>query len=152
MWIKGLDGIDNKILNLLLDNGRMSYSEIGDIVGLSRTSVKNRITELEEQGIISGYKAIISPQKAPEMMTFIMNVETQAEHFETAKYKLKEAKETVTIVQTTGNCHLTIICMASSVAEMRTFVNKAYKEIEGITSINAHAVLDIIKGSIIPET
>ena len=40
MWIKGLDGIDNKILNLLLDNGRMSYSEIGDIVGLSRTAVK----------------------------------------------------------------------------------------------------------------
>ena len=152
MWIKGLDGTDNKILNLLLNNGRMSYSEIGEIVGLSRTSVKNRIAELEDQGIISGCKAVINPQKAPEMMTFIMNVETQAEHFETAKNKFVEAKEAVTIAQTTGNCHLTIICMASSVAEMRTFVNKAYKEIEGITSINAHAVLDVVKGSIIPET
>lgn len=151
MWIKGLDGIDNKILSLLLDNGRMSYSEIGDIVGLSRTAVKNRISELEEQGVISGYKAVINPQKALEMMTFIMNVEIQAEHFEAAKIKLKEAKETITIVQTTGNCHLTIICMVSSVTDMRIFVNKAYKEIEGITSINAHAVLDILKGSIIPE-
>lgn len=55
MWIKGLDDIDNRILNLLLNNGRMSYSEIGEIVGLSRTSVKNRIAELEDQGIISGY-------------------------------------------------------------------------------------------------
>lgn len=152
MWIKSLDGIDNKILNLLLDNGRMSYSEIGNIVGLSRTAVKNRINELEEQGIISGYRAIINPQKAPEMMTFLMNVETQAEHFETAKMRFREAEETVTIVQTTGNCHLTIICVASSVAEMRTFVNKAYKEIEGITSINVHTILDIIKGSVIPET
>ena len=43
MWIKGLDGIDNQIINLLLDDARMSYSEIAQIVGLTRTSVKNRI-------------------------------------------------------------------------------------------------------------
>lgn len=151
MWIKGLDGTDNKIINLLQGNGRMSYSEIGNIVGLSRTSVKNRISELEEKGIISGYRAIINPQNAPEMMTFIMNVETQAEQFENAKKKLMEADETVTIIQTTGNCHLVVICQTSTVQEMRIFVNKAYKEIEGITSINAHAVLDILKGSVIPE-
>lgn len=146
MWIKGLDEIDNKIINLLLDNARTSYSEIGEIVGLSRTSVKNRITELEEKGIISGYKAVINPHNSPEMMTFIMNIEISAEHFENAKNKLVEAKETVTVLQTTGNCHLTIICLATSMNEMRTFVNKAYKEIEGITSINAHAVMDILKG------
>ena len=151
MWIKGLDGTDNKIINLLQGNGRMSYSEIGNIVGLSRTSVKNRISELEEKGIISGYRAIINPQNAPEMMTFIMNVETQAEQFENAKKKLMEAEETVTIIQTTGNCHLVVISQTSTVQEMRIFVNKAYKEIEGITSINAHAVLDILKGSVIPE-
>ena len=151
MWIKGLDGTDNKIINLLLEDGRMSYSEIGNVVGLSRTSVKSRISELEEKGIISGYRAIINPQKAPEMMTFIMNVETQAEQFENAKKKLMEADETVTIIQTTGNCHLVVICQTSTVQEMKIFVNKAYKEIEGITSINAHAVLDILKGSVIPE-
>lgn len=151
MWIKSLDGMDNKIINLLLENARMSYSEIGDIVGLSRTSVKNRISELEENGIITGYRAVVNPQKAPEMMTFIMNVETQAEHFEQAKEKLMEAEETVTVLQTTGNCHLVIICMANSIQEMKNFVNKAYKGIEGITSINAHAVLDVLKGSVIPE-
>ena len=149
--MKKLDRVDYKILNLLSKNGRMSYSEIGHIVGLSRTSVKNRISELEEQEIISGYKAIIRPQKTSEMMTFIMNLETQAEHFETAKNKLNKANETVTIVQTTGNCLLTIIFTANSLDEMKTFVNKAYQEIEGITSINVHAVLNVIKGSIIPE-
>lgn len=151
MWIKGLDSVDNKILNLLLSDGRMSYSEIGNIVGLSRTSVKNRISELEEQGVISGYKVVINPQKALEMMTFIMNVETLPEHFEGAKSSLRDLAEAVTIVQTTGNCHLTLVCMTKSVGEMRAFVNRVYSEIKGIISINAHAVLDIIKGSIIPE-
>ena len=149
MWIKGLDGTDNKIINLLLEDGRMSYSEIGNIVGLSRTSVKSRISELEEKGIISGYRAIINPQKAPEMMTFIMNVETRPEHFEDAKKKLIEAKQTVTIIETTGNCHLVVICVASNVEEMRYFVNRIYKEIDGISSINAHSILDVLKGNVI---
>ena len=149
MWIKGLDGTDNKIINLLLEDGRMSYSEIGNIVGLSRTSVKSRISELEEKGIISGYQAIIHPQKAPEMMTFIMNVETRPEHFEDAKKKLVEAKQTVTIIETTGNCHLVVICVASNVEEMRYFVNRIYKEIDGISSINAHSILDVLKGNVI---
>ena len=149
MWIKGLDGTDNKIINLLLEDGRMSYSEIGNIVGLSRTSVKSRIRELEEKGIISGYQAIIHPQKAPEMMTFIMNVETRPEHFEDAKKKLIEAKQTVTIIETTGNCHLVVICVASNVEEMRYFVNRIYKEIDGISSINAHSILDVLKGNVI---
>ena len=127
----------------------MSYSEIGNIVGLSRTSVKSRISELEEKGIISGYQAIIHPQKAPEMMTFIMNVETRPEHFEDAKKKLIEAKQTVTIIETTGNCHLVVICVASNVEEMRYFVNRIYKEIDGISSINAHSILDVLKGNVI---
>ena len=151
MWIKGIDGIDNQIINLLLDDARMSYSEIAQIVGLTRTSVKNRITALEEQGIISGYRAVVNPQKAPEMMTFVMNVETRPEHFEEAKKKLIEAKQTVTIIETTGNCHLVLICVASNVEEMRYFVNRIYKEIDGISSINAHSVLDVLKGSVIPN-
>ena len=149
MWIKGIDGIDNQIINLLLDNARMSYSEIAQIVGLTRTSVKNRISALEEQGIISGYRVVVNPQKAPKMMTFIMNVETRPEHFEDAKKKLIEASQTVTIIETTGNCHLVVICVACNVEEMRYFVNRIYKEIDGISSINAHSVLDVLKGSVI---
>lgn len=149
MWINGLDDIDNKILNLLQKNGRMSYSEIGEEIGLSRTSAKNRIKELEEKGIISGYQAIINPQKTPEMMTFVINVETKAEYFENAKQQFSKIKEVVTILQTTGNCHMILICVANNVQEMKNIANRAYKEIDGITYINVHTVLDIVKGSII---
>lgn len=42
MWISNLDDKDNQILALLLEDARMSYSDIGTKVGLSRTAVKNR--------------------------------------------------------------------------------------------------------------
>ena len=151
MIFHGLDNLDNTIVNLLLEDGRMSYSDIAEKVGLSRTAVKNRIKSLEESGIIKGYKAVINPENAPEMMTFITNIETQAEHFEECKRIFAESEQTVTIVQTTGNCHLVAICLAPDVKTMRDFVNRIYKTVPGILSINAHSVLDVVKGSIIPE-
>lgn len=152
MHIDSLDAIDNQIINLLLDDARMGYSEIGAKVGLSRTSVKTRIAALERQGIIKGYKAIIDPQAAPETMIFVTNIETKPECFEECKRVFTESPETVTIVHTTGNnCHLVAICLAPDVKTMRIFVNKIYKEVPGIISINANSVLDVIKGSIIPE-
>ena len=69
MHIASLDAIDNQIINLLLKDARIGFTEIGDQVGLSRTAVKTRVASLERQGIIKGYKAIIDPQAAPETMT-----------------------------------------------------------------------------------
>ena len=151
MYLNSLDKIDNEILNLLLADARMSYSEIGERVGLSRVAARNRIVAMERSGIIKGYKAIIDPQSAPETMTFVVNVETKPEAFEECKQAFVDAPETVTIVQTTGNCHLLVICLSPDVKTMREFVNKIYRTVSGITSISAHSVLDVIKGSIIPE-
>lgn len=151
MQINGIDAKDNEIVNLLLKDARMSYSDIGEQVGLSRTAVKNRINALEDRGIICGYRAVIDPQKSPEMMTFVVNVETTPECFETVKESLANTPEVVTLVQTTGNCHLLAICVATDVPTMRTFVNQIYKSYNGIRSVSAHSVLDVVKGSILPE-
>ena len=151
MIFHGLDNLDNTIVNLLLEDGRMSYSDIAERVGVSRTAVKNRVKHLENSGIIKGYKAVINTENAPEMMTFVTNIETEAAHFEECKRIFAESDETVTVVQTTGNCHLVAICLAPDVKTMRDFVNRIYKTVPGILSINAHSVLDVVKGSIIPE-
>ena len=152
MHINSIDEIDNDIINLLLKDARMSYSDIGVQVGLSRTAVKNRIAVLEKNGIIGGYRAIINPQESTEMMTFIVNVETNPEHFDNAKQLFADAPEAVTLIQTTGrNSHLTAICVSKDVKTMRDFVNHIYRTVNGILSINANSVLDVVKGSIIPE-
>ena len=151
MWMKGMDGIDNKIIDLLQEDGRMSYSEIAKKVDLTRTAVKNRIFALEKQGIIAGYRAVIHPQNAPKMITFVINVETTAEKFEQTKAQFGKFDEMLTVVQTTGKCRLMAICVAPDVKTMRDFIDCVYQKMEGITSIDVHAVLDVIKGVIIPE-
>ena len=50
MQIEGLAEKDNRILELLKDHARMSWSELGNAVGLSRVAVKTRVEKLEENG------------------------------------------------------------------------------------------------------
>ena len=40
MFLDGLDALDQQIVQLLIENARRSYSEIGQAVGISRVAVK----------------------------------------------------------------------------------------------------------------
>ena len=39
MFLEGLDALDQKIVQLLIENARLSYSDIGEKVGISRVAV-----------------------------------------------------------------------------------------------------------------
>ena len=40
MYLDGLDELDQKIIRLLIENARISYSDIGEETGISRVAVK----------------------------------------------------------------------------------------------------------------
>lgn len=151
MQFSSLDEKDNEIIRLLSRNARLTYSEIGERIGLSRTAARLRVSALEESGIILGYHAAINPLEIPDMMPFVVNIETEPEHFEAAKNYFSQLDETVSLVQTTGRCHLMAICVAKDIASKRSYLNAIYQKQPGILSINAHAVLEVIKGSIMPD-
>ena len=50
-----LDDLDNNILNMLQENGRIKRKEIAEQVGLSLPSLSERMKKLEERGVIEGY-------------------------------------------------------------------------------------------------
>ena len=53
MFLEGLDQLDQKIVRLLIENARMSYSDIGKAVGISRVAVKARIRALLRRSSLS---------------------------------------------------------------------------------------------------
>lgn len=57
-----LDKIDRKILRILQDNGRVSFTELGERVGLSTTPCTERVRRLEREKVITGYYARLDPQ------------------------------------------------------------------------------------------
>ena len=58
-----LDSHDQKILALLQENARLTFTEIGRRVHLTSPAVAERIKRLEESGVIGGYAARINLRK-----------------------------------------------------------------------------------------
>lgn len=61
--LEDLDPINRRILAELVANARISMSELAEKVGLSKTPVTQRVRQMEEAGLIIGYRAILSPMK-----------------------------------------------------------------------------------------
>ena len=56
-----MDEVDRRIVALLVDDGRASYRELGERVGLSASAVKRRVDHLLADGVIAGIGARVSP-------------------------------------------------------------------------------------------
>ena len=54
-----MDDLDVKILSLLVEDGRRTYGDIGQHVGLSPPAVKRRVDRLRERGVLKGFTAVI---------------------------------------------------------------------------------------------
>jgi Lrp/AsnC family leucine-responsive transcriptional regulator len=55
-----LDEVDHRILTILVQDGRASYSKIGEDVGLSPHGAANRVRRLVDAGVITGFRAEVN--------------------------------------------------------------------------------------------
>ena len=85
-----LDGLDRAILQTLVEDGRVSYADLSERVGLSPTAAARRQNALEEAGLITGYQAVLGLDRLGFSATVIVRIalESQSEEvldaFETA--------------------------------------------------------------------
>jgi Lrp/AsnC family leucine-responsive transcriptional regulator len=57
-----VDDLDYKALNLLMENGRAPWTEVGEALELSAPAAAERVRKLEERAVILGYRAIANPE------------------------------------------------------------------------------------------
>jgi Lrp/AsnC family leucine-responsive transcriptional regulator len=59
--VERIDETDARILEILQRDGRESYAEVGQAVGMSGPSAHERVKKLEARGVIKGYSALVDP-------------------------------------------------------------------------------------------
>ena len=114
MFLDGLDDVDQKIVSLLIQNARMSYSEIGQQIGLSRVAVKMRVQALEQKGIIEEYTTVINPQKISGAVSCYFEIETKPDMLMEVAGILEKNDTVTQIYRVTGKCRLHVHAVASS--------------------------------------
>ncbi len=72
--MQALDHTDLRILGILQANGRISYVELAELVGLSAPSVIERVKKLEDGGFITGYHASLNARRLGKDVTAFIGV------------------------------------------------------------------------------
>ncbi|WP_109434946.1 Lrp/AsnC family transcriptional regulator [Aquimarina sp. AU119] len=76
------DDLDWKILELLQENARMSFAQIGRVVGLSPSAIAERVQRMEDTEVITGYTTQIDPQKLGWSLSVIIMMSVNRVNFE----------------------------------------------------------------------
>ena len=97
-----LDQTNRKILAELVANARIPISELARKVGLSKTPVALRIKQLEEMGLITGYRAILSPLKLG--LTHVTYVEARLN--DTRQKALEQFNDGVRAIAEIEECYM----------------------------------------------
>lgn len=69
-----LDSFDMKILSVLSSEGRISWRDLADRIGLSLTPTLRRVRRLENEGYIEGYSAILDEQRLKGGMSVFVSL------------------------------------------------------------------------------
>lgn len=97
-----LDATNVKILRELVANARIPITELARKVGLSKTPVALRIKQMEEMGLITGYRAILSPMRLG--LTHVTYVEVRMS--DTRQKALEQFNAAVRAIPEVEECYM----------------------------------------------
>ena len=69
-----MEDLDRRIVGLLGQDGRMSYTDLARATGLSTSAVHQRVRRLEERGVIQGYVAVIDAESVGLPLTAFISI------------------------------------------------------------------------------
>lgn len=117
----GLDKIGINILSELQTNARTTFSEIGRRVGLSSPAVAERVTKMEESGIITGYMARIEPDKIGHPILSFIYLTTMPDQYSVVYEFIEETPEIL-------ECH----CVSGSESFLLKARTRSIPDLDGL--------------------
>jgi DNA-binding Lrp family transcriptional regulator len=88
-----MDSVDMKLLGLLQEDSRMSYTDLAKSVGISETAIRRRIKKLIDEKVIEKFTVKLNPDKIGKPITAFVGVDVGVEIGPVAGSELLNRKE-----------------------------------------------------------
>lgn len=136
-----IDNIDRRILELLTINGRMSYSDIGKELDLSRVSVRERVNQLIKNEVIEKFSVVINSEKMGKNVSAFFEVDCEPSSLVAVAEKLADNPCVSSCYQMTGPSTLHMHVLVEDFSALEKFINNELYALEGITRVESHILL-----------
>jgi Lrp/AsnC family leucine-responsive transcriptional regulator len=140
--------IDKKILRELQKEGRITFSELANRVGLSTSPCLERVKRMEREGIIEGYTALLNPSYlAAGLVVFVQirlsrTAQDIFEEFKAAAINLEEVQECYLV---SGNFDYLIKARVADMDAYRKFLGETLLTLPGVQESTSYVVMEQVK-------
>jgi Lrp/AsnC family transcriptional regulator, leucine-responsive regulatory protein len=136
-----IDQIDKKILEILTQNGRMSYVDIGKELNLSRVSVRERVNQLIDNGVIERFSTVINSELVGKKVSAFFEVDCEPASLVEVAENLANNPSVASCYQMTGPSTLHMHVLVDDFNALESFINKELYSLDGITRVESHILL-----------
>ena len=134
----------NELLKLLNRNARYTNEELAAMLGSDAKTVAEQIAELEKEGVICGYKAVIDWDRFDNNVSAIieLNVVPKADlGFEEVAEKVMSYHEVESVYLMSGVYDLNVVVKGKTLQDVARFVARELATIDSVTSTTTHFVM-----------
>jgi DNA-binding Lrp family transcriptional regulator len=145
-----LDAFDLKILRALQDDGRLTNQELADVAGLSASQCSRRRMRLEEEKVISGYRAELASEAlgfgviAFIQITLATHSPDNAKKFRALVNRIDDIQEAYSL---TGDSDYVLKAVLRDLKSLSDIVNDVLMPHPSVAHVRSSIVLDRLKES-----
>lgn len=143
-----LDETDEKILEILQDNGRITNADLAKAIKLSPPSALQRVRRLERAGYVKGYTALLDPEKLGysitvwAMMSLTLHQDQPIESF---RNRILEIPQVVECYNVSGEFDFLLKILVADIRAYETLMRETLSRIEGVRQLHSSFVLGVTK-------
>ncbi len=136
------------ILEALQENAHLTVQQLADRIGLSTTPVWRRIKEMQANGVIRGYTALIDAEKVGLGLRVVVEANL-GQHTEDVVRRFERAvaacPQIVQCFSTTGQADYLMTIVVPDIKRYEQFLHDTLFKLPGITHVRSSIVLKEVK-------
>lgn len=143
---KMVDDLDIKILQMLENDGSLSYSSIARKLKLNESTVRKRIVLLKKKDVIKKFSVIIDPEKIGLSAVAVVGIDVEPDKLLEIAQKLAKLNETKYVATSTGDHMIMTEIWAEGGKELAQILSEKIGTISGVKKLCPSIILEKIKG------
>jgi Lrp/AsnC family transcriptional regulator, leucine-responsive regulatory protein len=143
-----MDEMDSKIVQYLMSQGRMTWTELAGLLDLSAPATADRVRRLEERQVIQGYGAWVTPEAIGcGLLAFIAVTLEKPSHRAAFLQKVQKLTEIQECHHVTGNDDYWLKVRCTSTQALERLISEELKGLPGIIKTRTTIALSTVKES-----
>ena len=142
-----MDKLDLSIIKILSKNSRTPYLEIARKLKVSESTIRKRVSNLENNGVIKKYSLVVDTNKIGFGDIALVGIDVVPEKYLDVAKKLTEFGEIKYVASSTGDHMFMLEVWTKNDNDLRALSEKL-KGIEGVTRICPAIIKDTLKGTL----